>query len=161
MVVSRVLFEGFALQAVDEKGRVAIPADLRAALDANADTRQIVVTTHRADPCLSAYDTEWSKVQHAKLELEERIALEQGREVDTDTRRRLRGIVEKAPYDASGRFVLPPYFRQKAKIERLAFFAGSLDTFDIWAPEQLLALDGIDEQLRDICAFYYHRKVKG
>jgi MraZ protein len=74
VLADRELFEGFALQAVDLKGRVAIPADLRAAAERNSDIRQIVVGLHPEDPCLSAHDLSWSKEKYDRLDRKEAVA---------------------------------------------------------------------------------------
>lgn len=157
-LADRELFEGFALQAVDQKGRVAIPADLRAAAERNSDIRQIVVGLHAEDPCLSAHDLSWSKEKYDRLDRREQSAADRGDEVDTRAKRRAFGQVEKAPFDDSGRFVLPPFFRMKAKIGKWAFFNGSGETFDIWAPEVLLADENADPGLREICEFLCQSK---
>lgn len=150
--VTRELYEGFALQAVDEKGRVAIPSDLRLALDKNSAAKTVLISKHSKDPCLSVRDPEWSRVKHDRIDRRQEAALDEGREIDSGARRRV-SLVEKAAYDASGRFVLPPFYRQKAKIGKWAFFVGSGDEFEIWAPEVLLATPDIDEELREICEF--------
>lgn len=157
-VADRELFEGFALQAVDLKGRVAIPADLRAAAERNSDIRQIVVGLHPEDPCLSAHDLSWSKEKYDRLDRKEALAEERGSEVDPRAKRRAFGQVEKAPFDDSGRFVIPPFFRMKAKIGKWAFFNGSGETFDVWAPEVLLADENADPGLREICEYLCQSK---
>ncbi|MFZ5749175.1 MAG: division/cell wall cluster transcriptional repressor MraZ [Pseudomonadota bacterium] len=149
----RELFEGFALQAVDDKGRVAIPADLRFAAERNSDIRQIVIGRHAADPCLVAHDMSWSKEKHGRLDKKQQVAERRGEEGDSGAMRRAFGTVERAPFDASGRFVLPPFFRMKAKIGKWAFFVGSGDTFEIWAPEQLVQADSVHPDVREICEF--------
>lgn len=157
-MADRELFEGFALQAVDKKGRVAIPADLRAAAERNSEVRQIVVGVHPFDACLSAHDTAWSKEKYERLDRKEQLAADRGDDVDPRAKRRAFGQVEKAPYDESGRFVLPPFFRMKAKIQDWAFFAGSGETFDIWSPEVLLADETADPGLREICEYLCQTK---
>ncbi len=157
-VADRELFEGFALQAVDQKGRVAIPADLRAAAERNSDVRQIVVGVHAEDSCLSAHDTGWSQKKYDRIDKLDQQALDRGEQPSAAPKRRAFGMVEKAPYDDSGRFVLPPFFRAKAKIQKWAFFVGSGDTFDIWAPDVLLADEKADPELKEICAFLMQQK---
>jgi MraZ protein len=152
------LYEGFALQSVDEKGRVAIPADLRAAVERNSDVRSIVVGRHPFDPCLSVHDLNWSIEKFNRIDKPEESPFE-GNAGGARAKRRAFGVVERAPFDASGRFVIPPFFRQKAKIGRWAFFTGSGETFDIWAPEALLAAEGPDfEEIRELCEFCMQQK---
>lgn len=156
----RELYEGFALQAVDEKGRVAIPADLRAAAERNSDVRTIVVGRNPFDPCLFAHDLNWSQEKFSRIDnpAQSPLAAEGGSDM-ARAKRRAFGAVERAPYDASGRFVLPPFFRAKAGIGKWAFFNGSGETFDIWAPANLLATtDADNEEIREICEFLCQQK---
>lgn len=154
----RELYEGCALQAVDDKGRVAIPADLRNAAERNSDVRQIVVGTSQAGPSLTAYDIAWSKERYARLDRAEQLAADRGEEIDLQAKRRAFGRVEKVPFDASGRFVIPPFFRMKARIGKWAVFSGNGESFDIWSPEVLLTDDHADEELREMCAFFLQMK---
>jgi MraZ protein len=157
-LAQRELFEGFALQAVDLKGRVAIPADLRAAVERNSELRQIVVGRHPFDPCLSAHDVAWSKEKYDRIDRVEQLAIDAGRPIDPRAKRRAFGIVEKVPFDDSGRFVIPPFFRQKAEVANWAFFNGSGETFDIWSPQVLMRTDGVDEEIREICDYLCQAK---
>lgn len=152
------LYEGFALQAVDEKGRVAIPADLRAAVERNSDIRQVVVGRHPHDPCLSVHDLSWSHEKHSRIDNPESSPFDGDGEA-ARIKRRAFGAVERAPFDASGRFVIPPFFRAKAKIGKWAFFTASGETFDVWSPEVLMAnTDAENEDIREICEFLCNSK---
>ena len=158
-MTNRELYEGFALQAVDAKGRVAIPADLRAAMERNSDSRTIVVRRNGA--CLSAYDVERSKdefgrIHNRQIEAEEAAGLVGG-VVPTRAKANAFGKVERTPFDPSGRFILPRFFKMKAGINNWAFFVGHGDTFEIWAPEILMASSD-DEELKEICAFCLDEK---
>ncbi|HEX8301879.1 division/cell wall cluster transcriptional repressor MraZ [Sphingomonas sp.] len=157
-MAERELFEGFALQAVDQKGRVAIPADLRAAAERNSDIRQIVVGAHPFDPCLSAHDLSWSKEKYERIDMRQQLAGDLGEQTDVRAKRRAFGLVEKAPYDDSGRFVIPPFFRAKAGIDKWALFYGSGETFDIWSPERLMSAANVDPALREICEYLCQTK---
>lgn len=157
-VSSVELYEGFALQAVDEKGRVAIPANLRAAVERNSDVRQVVVGRHPHDPCLSVHDLSWSHEKHSRIDNAEASPFD-GDGGEARIKRRAFGAVERAPFDASGRFVIPPFFRAKAKIGKWAFFTASGETFDVWSPEVLMAnSDAENEDIREICEFLCQQK---
>lgn len=157
-MAEREIFQGFALQAVDPKGRVAIPADLRVAAERNSEDRQVVVGLHARDRCLSAHDVAWSKQKYDRIDRREQAAEDKGEDTDTTAKRRAFGRVEKAPFDDSGRFVIPPFFKMKAGIGKWAFFNGSGDTFEIWAPEVLLNEAGADPELKEICEFLCGQK---
>ena len=155
----RELYEGFALQTVDEKGRVAIPADLRAAVERNSDVRAVVVGRHPSDPCLSVHDLSWSQEKFSRIDKPDQSPFDGGGDGGARAKRRAFGAVERAPFDASGRFVIPPFFRDKAGIGKWAFFNGSGETFDIWSPEALMRSEGADnEEIREICEYLCRQK---
>ena len=60
------LFQGSALNAVDAKGRVSIPAFLRGVIERRGDARTIVLAKHEAFPCLSAYDPGYAALRQGK-----------------------------------------------------------------------------------------------
>ncbi|RYD94247.1 MAG: division/cell wall cluster transcriptional repressor MraZ [Sphingomonadales bacterium] len=157
-MATRELFEGFALQAVDLKGRVAIPADLRAAAERNSDIRQIVIGAHPFDPCLSAHDLGWSREKFDRIDNPDLIPGDAGQKENAQAKRRAFGLVEKAPFDESGRFVIPPFFKKKAGIDKWALFYGSGESFEIWSPEKLMKTPGIDPDLREVCEYLCETK---
>lgn len=156
----REAFNGFAMTAVDGKGRVAIPASLRAVIERNVelgggDPRTVVIALHPKDPCLIAYDPAWLKRSHERLERrEETRELENG-EIDYNTKRRALTLTETAGFDSSGRFVLPDFYAMKAKLSAGAdaVFSGAGNFFEIWNPDVLLAAEGVDATLKELVEF--------
>ena len=62
------LFQGSALNGVDAKGRVSVPAVLRTVIERRGDARTIVLAKHESFPCLSAYDPAYAAMKHSKIE---------------------------------------------------------------------------------------------
>lgn len=154
VVGDRELFRGHALNAIDGKGRVAVPAFLRSAIEKNGDGRVLIIAKHQQDPCLTGYDRGWSRLLHDRLEREEERERAAGRDFDYfNSNRRAFGLVEEVPFDASGRFILPTFFRAKAQLTELAFFFGTGNIFEIWNPNLLIDTPGIDEETKDVAAF--------
>ncbi|RSV17807.1 division/cell wall cluster transcriptional repressor MraZ [Sphingomonas sp. ABOLG] len=150
----RVDYLGKGVGLVDDKGRVAIPNTLRAALAQNAprpdgkDGGTVLVGVHPDFPCLIAHDRGY--VEHAKNQLIQRQA-ESG--IRTGSKEfyapRMRGAsVEPVPFDGSGRFILPAVERELANITDIAFFLGDYESFMIWDPRTLIAHDGVDEMAK-------------
>jgi MraZ protein len=153
-VSERGLFRGHALNAIDAKGRVAIPAFLRAVIEKNSDGRVLIIGKHDYDPCLTGYDRGWSQLLHARLEREEERERAAGREFDYhNNNRRAFGLVEEVPYDSSGRFILPSFFRARAQLDDLGFFFGTGNAFEIWNPRILIETPGVDSEMKDIARF--------
>src|SRR3954447_9226064 len=149
------LFQGSALNAVDGKGRVSIPAFLRSVIERRGDARTIVLGKHEAFPCLSAYDPAYAALKHAKLE---RLAEKEETSADAQIEYQQRNLMafaatEEVPYDSSGRILMPLMMRQKGQIGDLALFLGTGETFQIWNPELLLKDPRIPEDLKDIARF--------
>ncbi|HEV2043427.1 MAG TPA: division/cell wall cluster transcriptional repressor MraZ [Sphingomicrobium sp.] len=149
------LFQGSALNAVDAKGRVSVPAFLRSVIERRGDARTIVLAKHDNFQALSAYDPAYAALKHAKLE---RLAEKQETDpaADMDYARRTMmafGATEEVPYDSSGRIVLPPMMRSKGGIKDLALFIGVGETFQLWNPKLFLADPNVPDDMKDIARF--------
>jgi MraZ protein len=159
-VGEREAFNGFAMTAVDGKGRVAIPASMRAVIERNVeagggDTRTVVISMHPKDPCLIAYDPAWLKRSHERLERREEAREAEGEELDYNAKRRALALTESAGFDSSGRFVLPDFYAMKAKLlpGTDAVFSGAGNFFEIWNPDVLLVAEGVDPMLKELVEF--------
>ena len=149
------LFQGSALNAVDAKGRVSVPAFLRQVIERRGDARNIVLAKHEQFTALSAYDPAYAALKHAKLErLAEKTETDPASELDYARRTMMAfGATEEVPYDSSGRVLLPPMMRAKGGIEELALFIGVGETFQIWNPKLFLADPNIPDDMKDIARF--------
>src|SRR5687768_6214487 len=149
------LFQGSALNAVDAKGRVSVPAFLRSVIERRGDARTIVLAKHDSFACLSAYDPAYAALKHGKLErLLEKDELNPDAELDYQRRNLMAfAATEEVPYDSSGRIVLLPMMRSKGGIEDLALFLGTGETFQIWNPKLFLADKRIPDDMKDIARF--------
>ena len=153
------LFNGSALNAVDAKGRLSIPAFIRSVVERRSDAKAVVIGAHEVDPCLTAYDRGYARILHN--ENERRRLIEEGQSGGGDPThfrraRRTFGLTEDVPYDPSGRIILPPMMRRKGRIEDLALFVGVGGTFEIWNP--YVALDQGDDDLRELAAYRLDEK---
>jgi MraZ protein len=149
------LFQGSALNAVDAKGRVSIPAFLRSVVERRGDARTIVLAKHEDFPALSAYDPAYAALKHSKLE---RLLEKEETSPDAALEYQQRNLMafaatEEVPYDSSGRILFPPMMRLKGQIGELALFLGAGETFQIWNPKLLLADKRIPDDLKDIARF--------
>ena len=149
------LFQGSALNAVDAKGRVSLPAFLRQVVERRGDARAIVLAKHALLPCLEAYDPGHAATKHAKMERRaEKNETAIGSDLDTAMANMMAfGASEDVSYDKSGRIVIPPMMKMKGKIEDLALFVGTGETFLIWNPTLFLEDERIPEDMKDIARF--------
>jgi MraZ protein len=152
------LFNGSALNAVDVKGRVSIPAFIRSIVERRSDAKAIIIGAHERDPCLTAYDRGFARYLHSENERRRLIDESQGGDTQShfSRARRTFGLTEDVPYDPSGRIILPPMMRRKGRIEDLALFVGVGGTFEIWNPQ--VALEHGDPDLRELAAYKLEEK---
>ncbi|MBX3594283.1 division/cell wall cluster transcriptional repressor MraZ [Sphingomonas sp.] len=151
------------LQLVDDKGRVAIPAGLRATLEKNSgqaegskDARVAILTTHESDPCLIAYDEPYFDLLMDRLDARElEFAGERGRS-DSNIWREGVGSSENIAFDPSGRFVVPGMHADHANIGKpgYAFFYGVGKVIEIWDPRTLLAHPTAPESMKTACRYH-------
>jgi len=128
------LFRGQSLHYLDDKGRLRIPTRFRDVLQkAYSDS---LVLTMMGD-CLVTYPPEvWQKIEEKALELSQ---------IQPQRRSFVRYVVSSAvecEFDKQGRILIPPVLRENVGMEKEAFLAGMLTTFEIWAKSKW------DEQLR-------------
>ena len=161
-MAQRGRYQGHGIGLVDDKGRVAIPAPLRATLAANAPRADgkgggtIVVGAHESNTCLVAYDPAYLDILADDLDRREAESLKDGRYDHNIKRAAASG--EEVPFDGSGRFIMPDFPRFFAGIEEHAFFYGRLDVIEIWEPRTLLATEGLPDVLYDMVRFYMKQK---
>ena len=159
-VSGRGLYKGHTLNAIDAKGRVVIPAGLRQIVEQNGTGRLLVIGKHDSDPCLIGYDSGWAMHLHAQRTHRDSVQFDKnGTPAGSNPNRRAFGMTEDVPFDPSGRFVLPPFYKSRAKLDDLAFFLGTGDTFEIWNPHVLIETPDIDEEIKEIAAYEMQRRA--
>lgn len=157
---ARGIYQGYGLQGVDEKGRVAIPAPLRQVLEANNPRaaggdvlRTVAFAPSETNTCLIAYDQGYPAILSAQLEARAAAVAKPGEPIVLDAFRIGNGIVDTATFDGSGRFVLQGYPRKFARIGNLAMFLAIGPYFEIWNPEILLEERGDDRRVRGLVEY--------
>ena len=147
------LHNGSALNAVDAKGRLSVPAFIRSMIERRSPEKLIVLGKHEADSCLVGYDANYkgtvlTDVNRRKLRDEEHGVDPRAHH---SRNRRAFGLTESCAWDSSGRIILPPMMRRVGRIEDLVLFIGTGETFELWNPQ--LALDSGDPDLAELAAY--------
>jgi MraZ protein len=138
------MFLGNHQHAVDDKGRVAIPARFREALSGLQDGRLVVTKfKRRGRPCLDVYTMPAWAAFLEKVSSKKRF----GRKVSTFESWYV-GAAQPVEIDGQGRMLIPPILRGYAELGREIVFAGVTDKFRIWNKELFHQVDSEDE--RDI-----------
>ncbi len=163
-VAGREIFQGYALQLVDDKGRVAIPAALRGTLFSRLpggtdpkEAMQVVVGLHESERCLIAFDEAYSLARFTELEAR---AIAQAGPDGAPRHDIIRAgmAVETLPFDASGRFILPGFPRKRARISRYAFFMGMGRHFEIWDPATMMESDQVSADMKEAAAYFLEER---
>ncbi|CUT04075.1 division/cell wall cluster transcriptional repressor MraZ [Candidatus Kryptobacter tengchongensis] len=121
-------FKGSYIYAVDEKGRVSIPARMRKYLSPEAN--ETFVITRGTETCLFLFPLdEWEKLEKRLKELntfnpQHRLLV----------RILLMWAVE-VTLDNQSRIMIPKNLLEFAKIDKEALIIGALDRIEIWNPE--------------------------
>ena len=121
-------FAGSEQHALDNKGRLIVPARFRERLG-----ERFVLTIGHPDPCLALFPTEtW-------VEISRRLEAPPRKEDRERYRRFLRYIfahTEEVACDTQGRVVIPARLRAYAGISRGVVSVGMLTRIEIWAEDR-------------------------
>jgi MraZ protein len=126
------MFQGKFEHAVDEKGRMAIPAPFRKKLQTDPEnSEEVSVYVTISDQCLAVYPaSEWSMkiAQIAKLnQFDPKVMA---------FKRIFVGCAQECQVDKAGRILLPPDLRRDLKIDRNCVIVGQIEKFEIWSAER-------------------------
>ncbi len=121
-------FKGQAEYSVDSKGRVAVPAKMRAVLTPEA--KSTFTLTRGFEKCVFGYPQDhWEKMEADISTLNT---------YRSETRDFIRGILmwaEEVTLDGQGRISLPRPLMEFAGITERALIIGALDHIEIWNPD--------------------------
>lgn len=145
--MTQAFFHGYAMNAVDAKNRLSVPAGFRDVIEARSGTRALVIAPHERETCLIGYDR--ARVARLQAMIDRRFGDDFGPERD-DFVRLAYGASEPATWDDTGRIILSATMKELGEIERHAFFLAAGDYFEIWNPERLLEAKGADTRLARI-----------
>jgi len=120
-------FKGSYMYAVDDKGRVNLPAKLRKYVSPEANDTFVI--TRGFEKCLFVYPVdEWNKLEENLRNLSS---------YDPEHRRFIRALLELASesqLDAQARLTIPQELREYANIQNEVRIIGTLDKIELWDP---------------------------
>lgn len=118
-------FKGSYIYAVDEKGRVNLPAKLRKYV--SPESNDTFVLTRGFEKCLYVYPVdEWNRLEQKLRNLSS---------YDSEHRRFMRTLLELASecqLDAQARLSIPQELREYASIKGEVRILGTLDKIELW-----------------------------
>ncbi len=142
--MSDEFFHGYALNAIDAKSRLSIPADFRDVISARSASKELRVGPAERADCLIGYDKSYGarlKAQH-----DARFGNEYSRERDQQAMF-LFGSVTPLLLDDAGRIVVSATLKDLGDLDSHAWFVAGGDWFEIWNPYRYLASEGVDPRL--------------
>jgi len=132
-------YSGSAISAIDDKGRLSVPAFLRKNLIASSNDRILCLGTHEKWGCLVGFGLSRKVDMLAEIDREEATAIARGEPYDRDAAgARKFSSLQDLSFDASGRFVLPPMLQAIGGLENKVLFHGIGSLFCLWNPQTLL-----------------------
>jgi MraZ protein len=122
------MFQGHAINTIDEKGRIIIPAKFRKHISPDANNLMHVILGR--DNCLWLYPSyEWTKllktIESLNPFLRDEIAMV----------RQMMYFAEECPIDSQHRILIPQDLLQKVDIKKEVLFIGQLEKIELWNEE--------------------------
>jgi len=123
------MFRGQFTHAIDAKGRISVPARFREAMTCDGDPR-LVLAPSPFDPCLHVYRMkDW-------VEFESKISELPRFDAHIVRFRRIYvSAAHECEIDKSGRLLVVPDFRDKAKLVKDVLWAGMGRYVELWSKE--------------------------
>jgi len=121
------VFYGQFDYAIDEKGRLSVPAKFRDALLSH-DTPLLLLTAH-PDGCIVAYSSKEWQARQERIE----AAGEEVRNEGANWLRMYYALVTDCPIDKLGRILVPQLLRSHAGIQKNVVILGINKKIEIWS----------------------------
>lgn len=145
--MSDEFFHGYALNAVDLKNRLSIPAEFRDTIMARSGTKDVYIGPANQIDCLIAYDKSHAAKLQARLD---------ARELDENT---LEGALSATfafgsatalKIDEAGRIVITAGLKDLGDISGHVWFVAGGNWFQMWNPWRYLEQPGLDPRMARI-----------
>jgi len=133
-------YRGQGFSPRGDKGRYVLPPAFRNAIaPTERDPRTLCLVKHDRWNCLMGFGLARTETFEELLDREESNAVALRKEFDREMRSTKLWSFVEAPFDASGRFVLPEHLGKLCSIDQGICFLGGGSFFTLWAPAQLYA----------------------
>ena len=124
-------FYGTETYAIDHKGRISVPANMRRAASGKHPVRSFMLVPG-FEGCLALYtEDQWKRV-------EERLRqLPMGGHKARSFARAFLMHAHRVTVDAQGRVTIPPALIGRAGLDKEAILLGQVDRIEVWNPQRL------------------------
>lgn len=135
-----------------DKGRFVLPSQFRKTVKESSANRPILcLDKHNRWPCLIGFGLSREDTFDDLLDREQAEADKKGVEFDREQRETQLSSFREVPFDDSGRFVLPVYLAELARIESQIFFQGAGQVVQLWSPDELAKMGDEWENQKAAC----------
>lgn len=125
-----------------DKSRYVLPADFRKTVYASSGNERILgLTKHHKWDCLVGFGTSREDEFEEIIAKETKRQTDLGKDFEVEAFAHSLGGYEPVPFDPSGRWVMPIYLSEVSGIGEEMFLHGAIDTFTLWHPENLYAME--------------------
>lgn len=142
--MSQQFFHGYALNAVDAKNRLSIPAEFREVITQRSGTRDLYIGPAPGLDCLLAYDRSHAETLQARLDA-------RGEDEDSPEGAMratfLFGSTKPLSIDDAGRVVLTPGLKDLGDIDGHVWFVAGGRWFQMWNPYRYLEQPGLEPRM--------------
>lgn len=139
-------FSSYALNAVDKKGRVSLPAEMRSTIEERARLAEkhglqsnpnlLLIRKDPSVPCLLGVDqTDHFRMAQLMEQAESEAFVPGSDPWARGNDGRFFGTFERTAFDKAGRMVLNARLRDRVEIGEHAFFLGTRRGIEIWNPK--------------------------
>jgi MraZ protein len=132
-------YRGQGLALKSDKDRFVLPARLRNTIVERSGERVLCLAVHEEWPCLMGFGLDFERSIPDILEREAKDARDFGKPFDRHARQLMLTDFEDAPFDNSGRFILPPVSAELGNMTDMVYFQGATSYITVWDPRTLLA----------------------
>ncbi len=142
--VNQEFFHGHALNAIDGKNRLSIPAEFRDVIVARTGTKNLLIGPATGADCLIGYDTSHAQRLQARLDRADQ---------DDDTPEGamratfLFGSAKPFTIDDAGRIVLSAGLKELGDIQNHVWFVAGGNWFQLWNPYRYLEQAGLEPRM--------------
>lgn len=122
------MFQGHAINNLDDKGRIIIPSKFRKHISSEANN--LMNVTLGRDNCLWLYPSNDWNILLKKIE-----SLNPFLQDEINMKRRMMYYADDCPIDSQHRILISQSLLQKVEIKKEVLLIGQLDKIELWDPE--------------------------
>ncbi|WP_426168646.1 division/cell wall cluster transcriptional repressor MraZ [Sandarakinorhabdus sp. DWP1-3-1] len=137
-------FIGYALNAVDTKNRLSIPAEFRDAIVARSGTKDLYIGPARGLDCLIGYDKSYHQVLQNRLDAQ---AVDEETAEGAFRAMALFGSTSAFKIDDAGRIVMTAGLKDLGDINGHVWFVAGGNWFQMWNPYRFLEQAGVEPRM--------------